>query len=861
MSDSSIPRPLMKPSQMEPLPFLQLPTGSSSFLFDSSASSEVSATDSTAVSQKESGLSETNNYVGSPSSSEVVTISANNDGDFDDLQDFQMQRPQKPFSTDTPTTTASIKTSEISITEKLHNAVLNDIAINANTEKSRTDVPALPLFSSVTTSSFNQQDPDDIIQFHTPTHQTKEITLSTGKTFLLKAKPPCIAKPLNTLELSRQMSEQQGYGLNINDLYVKLEQDRLKNKNSNINSYLTKAKKSKSEKLWVEKWRPKKYMDFIGNEQTNRKILHWFKQWDRVVFQKNFKPITVNNSTTNLTSSTSSTSSSSSFSRFQDPFGRPQRKVLLLSGPPGLGKTSIAHIISKMCGYDLMEINASDERSGQRIRDKVVNSLNSVTFSGKPTCLVADEVDGAAEFGFVKVLLDILNDDSKTLARFQKAGDSVKFLKEKGKNRPKFLLRPIVAICNDVYAPALEKLRPMCELVQFKQVNEKSLIDRLRFIATNEELSITTSKLKEIVTLTDCDIRSCLNLLQFGGDLSTTGDHSRRKDMQISWYTIVNCLFQKDAKTSKSDQYKRLYEMISVNANYDKIIHGCFQAYVTVHYQDLKLSKPSMISDWLYFSDLMSKTQFDTTAGNISDYSKETALQFFELFADLSNKSTMKIGSDYEHFERQKTNNNIVKLLHSNTSAQLRSLLKLQTIPMEILPYLTHIITPEIKPNHNPVNTNVPSINLKPTTALQAIDAFGLKIHSTKDENFNDIMTTYPEFTNLAKFDKSEIRKQQVKQTASFPGLLREMEHQRTLKRSHSEMTKSKKDNENDSDSDDDVGETSFQVLKGQYEKIAEAEQRFKKPKTEIKVWIKYHEGFSNAVRKKVRWDDLFGCI
>lgn len=43
------------------------------------------------------------------------------------------------------------------------------------------------------------------------------------------------------------------------------------------------------------------------------------------------------------------------------------KKAVLISGPPGIGKTSAAKIICRALGFDVMEVNASDSRG--KVRD------------------------------------------------------------------------------------------------------------------------------------------------------------------------------------------------------------------------------------------------------------------------------------------------------------------------------------------------------------------------------------------------------------------------------------------------------------------------------------------------------------
>lgn len=65
-------------------------------------------------------------------------------------------------------------------------------------------------------------------------------------------------------------------------------------------------------------------------------------------------------------------------------------QILLLCGAPGLGKTTLAHVAAQHCGYRVVEINASDDRSSSTIETKILDvvQMNSVMADSRPKCLV-----------------------------------------------------------------------------------------------------------------------------------------------------------------------------------------------------------------------------------------------------------------------------------------------------------------------------------------------------------------------------------------------------------------------------------------------------------------------------------------
>ncbi len=63
----------------------------------------------------------------------------------------------------------------------------------------------------------------------------------------------------------------------------------------------------------------------------------------------------------------------------------------------GLGKTTLAHVVARHCGYRPVEINASDDRSATALVQRVLDSaqMRTVTGDARPACIIIDEIDGA----------------------------------------------------------------------------------------------------------------------------------------------------------------------------------------------------------------------------------------------------------------------------------------------------------------------------------------------------------------------------------------------------------------------------------------------------------------------------------
>ena len=104
--------------------------------------------------------------------------------------------------------------------------------------------------------------------------------------------------------------------------------------------------------LLTDKYRPVTMSDLVGNKGEITSLFEWLKDWNDVHLKGNKKKINpVRGNWQNAP--------------------RVNAKAAIISGPPGIGKTSTARILSEQLGYDILEMNASDTRNKKTIQNMI----------------------------------------------------------------------------------------------------------------------------------------------------------------------------------------------------------------------------------------------------------------------------------------------------------------------------------------------------------------------------------------------------------------------------------------------------------------------------------------------------------
>ena len=231
---------------------------------------------------------------------------------------------------------------------------------------------------------------------------------------------------------------------------------------------------------WVEKYRPAHLADIVGNTTAVRQMADWAKTWTN------------------------------------------KSRPLLLYGKPGIGKTSSAWALATDMEWEVIELNASDQRTAAVIERIAGAGSTTASLSGASHKLIvldeADNLQGTADRGGARAIVDCINHAQQ----------------------------PMILIANDLYGLSPE-IRNRCEPVQFKAVQARSIVPRLKYLCSAEKVACSDTALRVIAESAEGDIRSAVNMLYASAIGRTTldddGVHTSQKDERVSIFTLITSLF------------------------------------------------------------------------------------------------------------------------------------------------------------------------------------------------------------------------------------------------------------------------------------------------------------------------------
>lgn len=184
----------------------------------------------------------------------------------------------------------------------------------------------------------------------------------------------------------------------------------------------------------------------VGNEEARAAVMEWFAKW-----RKGTKP-------------------------------------LLLTGPPGVGKTTLAYIAARQFGYDMLGLNASDARSKSKINEILGPAVGNASVMGSPMFFI-DEVDGIhgrGDYGGAAALTAIL----------------------------KVPTVPIVLAANDITSDKMKGIRKASVLIHFRKIPPRLLRMYLGEVLRKENATLSPGSMIKAVSRSRGDIRSMINLAQ-----------------------------------------------------------------------------------------------------------------------------------------------------------------------------------------------------------------------------------------------------------------------------------------------------------------------------------------------------------
>ena len=265
--------------------------------------------------------------------------------------------------------------------------------------------------------------------------------------------------------------------------------------NGTLPSATSASQPSIDARLWTEKYAPTSTATVCGNKGQVEKLQGWLRKWHyNAKFQ--FKKAGAD--------------------------GTGIYRAAMLHGPPGIGKTTAAHLVANLEGYDVVETNASDTRSKKLVETGLKGVLDTTSLLGyfagdgkkvesgkKKLCLIMDEVDGmsAGDRGGVGAMAAIAK---KTHI-------------------------PMILICNERRLPKMKPFDHVVADFQFRRPTADQIRARLMTICYREGIRLPPQVIDALIEGSHADIRQIINMISTAKLDKAEMDFDEGKAMSKAW--------------------------------------------------------------------------------------------------------------------------------------------------------------------------------------------------------------------------------------------------------------------------------------------------------------------------------------
>ncbi|XP_056661685.1 chromosome transmission fidelity protein 18 homolog isoform X2 [Monodelphis domestica] len=498
--------------------------------------------------------------------------------------------------------------------------------------------------------------------------------------------------------------------------------------------------------LWVDLFTPRHYRELLSDDYTNRCLLKWLKLWDVVVFgrEKLAKKPSTEQPPTRVPSKygrepqkwkSKEQMMEEILEAELDQNNRPRFKVALLCGPPGLGKTTLAHVIARHAGYSVVEMNASDDRSPEvfKTRIEAATQMESVLGAkGKPNCLIIDEIDGAPTIS----LRQGMKADTGTLM----------MLCEKTEND----IRSCINTLQFLYGQGQKELSS--RMVQTMSIGLK------------DQKKGLFSIWQEIFQLPKIQRQRIGQDLFLPDQALLDGDSGPRGRGPLH---------------TSSQRFHHILHITTSTGDHEKVAQGLYDNFLNMKLKDSTLNSVCTAMDWLIFEDILDQAVRHGQNFQLMRYFPFLPVAFHLLFAANSVPRISYPNSQHEALNKTNQTQNLIMSLVSGVTPAARSRAAPQSLILEALCLLLDIISPKLRPVSTQLYSNKEKQQL--ANLINIMLAYNLTYHQ---ERTPDGMYTYkldPNIEDVCRFPDLPARKQMTYQAKQLIAREIELEKMRRM--------------------------------------------------------------------------------